>query len=316
MKHIFIQNAFYTQVMERSAWLDMLGGTVEYIESESYRTRTLNMGEGSDPPLVLLHGTGGHAEAWLKNMRPLAEGLPNREIHAIDFIGCGYSSAPIDIDYHLTDLMDQVEEFIHAIGYESAHIHGESLGGWVAGRIGIERPELVETIGLNTPGGMYHLDTEGAVSDETREESFEGLEDLIDRTEEMLDAGITREHVVNRMDWLFIDDPDEELVDIRHRIYQREEIQEVMVTFYDTLLRIDAPERDFTSEELRELDIPTLFIHTVHNPSSQIELAEYANSLLPNSEFHKYENSGHWPQYEEPERYNNHTIEFIQRYSE
>jgi pimeloyl-ACP methyl ester carboxylesterase len=50
-------------------------------------TRVLEAGEG--PPLILSHGTGGHLEAFLRNVPTLACGFI-----AFDFVGHGYSDGP------------------------------------------------------------------------------------------------------------------------------------------------------------------------------------------------------------------------------
>jgi pimeloyl-ACP methyl ester carboxylesterase len=303
--------------MSETAWVHMLGGSIEYVESENYETRALKAGDGEKPPLVLLHGIGGHAETYLRNMIPLAERLEDRAIYAIDFVGHGYSSRPADLAYHIADYMDHVEEFVHAIGHETAHIHGESLGGWVAGRLGLDRPELLETVGFITTSGVYHIDTSDAVSEEAKEESIAGIEDLYERSMEMLDEELTTERVRDRLQWLFVEEVDEELVDIREAIYSQEKNQRAMRNIYETFVE-DVKDKDvyFTTEELSELEIPSLIIHTEHNPSAQKELAEYIHSVIPDSEYYLYENSAHWPQWEEPELYNDHTVDFVTRHGE
>jgi 2-hydroxy-6-oxonona-2,4-dienedioate hydrolase len=303
-------------VMAKTAWVEMLGGTVEYIEGEQYRTRMLKAGDGEKSPLIYLHGIGGHAETYVRNMLPLADELDDRAIYALDFIGHGYSSRPTDIDYHIHDYMDQVEDFIHAIGHDSAHIHGESLGGWVAGRLGIDRPNLVESVGFLTTSGVYHIDTSDEVEESVKEDSVAALDDLYERSMEMLDEGVTADRVRNRLQWLFYEDVDEELVDIRTRIYRQEANQQAMRKIYDTFVE-DVKDQDvyFTTDELSDLEVPTLVIHTEHNPSAQKELVEYVVDHLPNSTYHLYEDSAHWPQWEEVDRFNADTVAFFNEHS-
>lgn len=298
-----------------SAWTHHLGGRIEYVEGDRYRTRCLRAGEGEEPPLVLLHGIGGHAETYVRNVVPLAETLGDRAVYAIDFIGCGYSSRPTDVDYHVTDYMDHVEGFLSAIGHDSAHVHGESLGGWVAGRLGLDRPELVETVGLITTSGVYHLDTSGEVDEDVREESVAGLDDLFERSIVMLDEGVTRERVRERLQWLFVDDVEEELVDVRLRIYRQPENQAAMRRIYRTFVE-DVRDEDlyFTTAELRELDVPTLVVHTEHNPSARPELAEYVHRQIPTSTYHCYADSAHWPQWEEAERFDADVVAFLREH--
>ena len=75
--------------MSDTAWVHMLGESVEFVEGDEYVTRALKAGEGEKPPLLLLHGIGGHAETYVRNMIPLAERLEDRAVYAIDFVGHG-----------------------------------------------------------------------------------------------------------------------------------------------------------------------------------------------------------------------------------
>ena len=70
-------------------WLEMLGGEVRYYDAGGVRTRCLEAGSG--PALVLLHGTGGHAESWIRNVLPLGAHF---RVYAIDMVGHGFSDKP------------------------------------------------------------------------------------------------------------------------------------------------------------------------------------------------------------------------------
>lgn len=291
-----------------TVWVHHLGGSVEYVDGDLYRTRCLSSGDDGKPPLLFLHGIGGHVESFIKNVRVLGEEFSDRSVYALDFIGHGFSDVPDDTEFSLSDYVDQVAGFIHAIGHEEAHVFGESLGGAVATRMALDRPGLVRTLGQITPAGLRDLETE-EVSDAVQEESDEGSHDLFNRTMEMLEAGVTRETVYDRLDWLFVDDPDEELVDVRHEIYQRDPVQDAMPAIYEAAF-VEGYDY-YTMEELRSLRTPTLLVHTEHNPSSKKEQAAVAHNLMPESEYHVFDHSGHWPQYEEPERFNELVVEFI-----
>ena len=89
-------------------------------------TRAIEAGDG--PPLILLHGTGGHAEAYLKNIEAHAKYF---HVYAIDMVGHGYTDAP-DISYDMQCYVDFMKDFLDVIGADKAHISGESLGATVA----------------------------------------------------------------------------------------------------------------------------------------------------------------------------------------
>lgn len=291
-------------MQSNTAWVNHLGGRVEYVQGDRYRTRCMVAGDGSKLPLLLLHGIGGHLETFVRNVRPLSVRMPDRTVYAIDFIGHGFSDAPLDVEYSEAAYIEQVEDVLRALGHDRAHIFGESLGGLVATRMGLDRPDLLGTVGQITPAGLGNLESD-SIPEDVQQESESGTSDLFTRTKEMLDSGVTRETVRHRLSWLFVNEPDEELVDIRHRIYQRPEIQEVMLQLYD------APRQYYTNEELESLDVPTLLVHTEHNPSSKKEQAEVAHGLMPRSEYHLLEHSGHWPQYEQPDEFNDIVIDFL-----
>jgi pimeloyl-ACP methyl ester carboxylesterase len=85
---------------------------------------------GSGEPLLLVHGLGSHYHVWDPVMERLAA---EREVVAIDLPGFG-GSAPLPGDGALDaqQLTDAVASFLDELGWDRAHIAGNSLGGWVA----------------------------------------------------------------------------------------------------------------------------------------------------------------------------------------
>jgi pimeloyl-ACP methyl ester carboxylesterase len=56
----------------QSLWLGLLGAETRYYDAGGIRTRAIESGSG-DPPLIMLHGVGGHAEAFARNVVPLGK---------------------------------------------------------------------------------------------------------------------------------------------------------------------------------------------------------------------------------------------------
>jgi 2-hydroxy-6-oxonona-2,4-dienedioate hydrolase len=61
----------------------------KYYNAGGVRTRCFEKGEGK--PVILLHGGGGHAETWVRNIVPLSQ---KYRILAIDYLGHGYTDKP------------------------------------------------------------------------------------------------------------------------------------------------------------------------------------------------------------------------------
>src|SRR6266404_7570688 len=128
------------------AWWNLMGrGVAEnYYDVNGIRTRVLEAGTGF--PLILLHGTGGHAETYLRNIGPLSERF---RVLAIDMVGHGYTDR-LDGDYTMDIFADHVAGLIDTIGEDQAFLSGESLGGGVACWTALKYPDKVRALSLNT----------------------------------------------------------------------------------------------------------------------------------------------------------------------
>jgi len=116
----------------------------KYYNVDGVRTRAIEAGSG--PVLIFLHGTGGHAEAYVRNIEAHAKHF---HVYAIDMIGHGYTDRP-DCDYDMNDFVDHLVKFIDTIGADKVYLSGESLGAMVASWTAINHPEKVIKLVQNT----------------------------------------------------------------------------------------------------------------------------------------------------------------------
>jgi pimeloyl-ACP methyl ester carboxylesterase len=63
----------------------------------------------------------------------------------------------------------------------------------------------------------------------------------------------------------------------------------------------------------RAIDIPVLFSHGAHDPIAPLAAAQHGHAITPNSQLSVYENAGHAPFMEAPERFNRELAEFVAR---
>ena len=106
-------------------------------------------GEG-DPPLVLIHGFGADRLTFSALVGPLAK---LRRTIALDLPGHGAAAGwPQTPD--ATICANAVAATLDALGIARAVLVGHSLGGAVAGIVGLLRPDLVERLVLIAPGGF------------------------------------------------------------------------------------------------------------------------------------------------------------------
>ena len=107
---------------------------------------------GSGDPIVLVHGLGSASTVW-KPIRPSLE--RDFTVITVDLPGHGKStySKGQPMDPHSLALY--VSEQMSAIGFETFHLVGNSLGGWVALELNSAFPEQVKSLTALAPAGLW-----------------------------------------------------------------------------------------------------------------------------------------------------------------
>jgi pimeloyl-ACP methyl ester carboxylesterase len=274
-----------------SLWLDFLGTEIRYVETPTYgRIRIAEAGRGNPETIVFQHGLNGHLEAYAKNIVPLAEKF---HVVAFDYVGHGLSDKKVDA-YNPEVFADQLRELLDALHIDRAHLSGESLGGWVSGVFAAKHPERVRRLMLNTAGGIP------VVTDKGKQD----MATFMALNKANVDKLPSRESVTARMQWLMHPSNhhllQEELIDLRLRIYLAPETRRVAPTINAVIQRHD----DFLIP-LESLRCPTLFLWTVDNPIHDMEAARAAAARVSDSLFYVMQgDAAHWPQYERAEEFN------------
>ena len=271
-----------------------------YYDVGGIRTRVLEAGTGH--PLILLHGTGGHAETYLRNIGPLSQHF---RVLAMDMVGHGYTDRPAG-DYTMDTFADHVRGLIDTIGADQAFISGESLGGGVACWTALKYPDRVRALSLNT-GILARPDEDG----------LKDLADIEERTNRLA-ADLSAEAIRRRLEWLVYDPATmtEEMVQIRLKIYSQPGMADTMIKVMRTVLQMNRAafgDINYYDHTLAKLQCPVLVIWTDHNPGKSYEAIKPAIDAIPDKEFHLLTDAAHWPQWEKPDEVNGRMIEFLTR---
>ncbi len=280
----------------RSFWADLRGVPFEqgYLQAGPVRTRYLHAGTRGKPPLVFLHGTGGHAEAFTRNLAAHAEHF---DTWAIDMVGHGWSDKPPH-DYEISHYVAHLHDVVNALGHERVSVSGESLGGWVAARFALTHPDRIARLGLNTTGGAT-LDA-----------------DVMERIKTLTMAAVSDpvwETVRARLAWLMADPTrvTDDLVACRQAIYRQPGMIEAMRHIL-CLQELETRKRNlFTEDEWRAIRAPTLVLWTDKDPTAAVTVGKRLAELIPGARFALMENCGHWPQFEDPDTFNDIHLRFM-----
>ena len=267
--------------------------TVEFPVIDGIRTRVLRLGSGT-ATIVMMAGTSGHIEAFTHNFRALAE---EYEIIAYDYPGHGYStlvSGSLEIADYTRHLLALLEHYkLHR-----PHLLGESLGGWIALKIGRERPELFSSLVLSAPGGrMVGRSRVGKAQSASR--------DAVENP--------THENIKARLNVVIHDQEaiSDELIAVRQAVYSREGFPESMKAIA-ALQNPQIRERNSVQDDdYQGQKLPALLIWTDHEPSGDPEEGRRLAGLMERGQFVLIENAAHWPQWEDPERFNSEVLKFL-----
>ena len=100
---------------------------------------------GSGEPLLLIMGMAGHAGLWREDfLAGLAEEF---EVLTYDHRGIG-ESTDVDGPFSIGDLAEDAAALLDAVGWDSAHVFGISMGGMVAQELVLTHPQRVRRLVL------------------------------------------------------------------------------------------------------------------------------------------------------------------------
>ena len=266
--------------------------SLRHVHVGRWSTRVLEAGEG--PPLLLMHGTGGHLEAYAHNVAELSA---THRVIAFDFPGhAGTTHA--DVDVTIDVLIEHLLGLLDVLDIDRANLNGESLGGWLAVKFAARHPERVQSLVLNTPGGTMSTPE---VMERIRTLSQAAADDP------------NPERIRQRLEWLMADNQTvtDELVAIRREHYSRPgfaaSMRHILCLQDLEIRRVNM----ITNEELASIEAPALVLWTSDDPSGPAGAGIDMADRLQNGRFELIENAGHWPQWEQSERFNQLVSEFL-----
>lgn len=282
----------------RSIWTDLCRTSFRqgWVDVKGVRTRYAQAGSPNAPALIMVHGTAGSWDGFCGNLAAHAEHF---NCYAIDMVGCGFTDKP-DVDYEIPVYARHVHDFMDAVGIGKASFLGVSLGSWVAGRFALTWPERVDKLVLLALAGLV---ADQATMQRIRSQrgkaadnpSWESIAVIFNKL-------LLRPK--NRI-------PD--LVAVRQAVYLQPEMKRAM----EHVLVLQDPEirqrNLITLDEWRTVRAPTLLIGAVDDPDVYLESAIAVSKVLPDVKYVEMHDVGHWPHFEDPEKFNAISVDFLRK---
>lgn len=277
-------------------WLRDVEFTQRWIDVDGISTRVFTAGSPELPTVTMLHGTGGHWEAYAPNVKALSEHF---HCVAFDMVGNGFSDKP-DRPYDTFLYADHVARTLDLLGIERTSLTGLSLGSWVAARFARQLPDRTNKLILMSPAG---LDA---------------------RPENMARIRRQRTAAVDNPDWTtikamfdhLIADDDNKIPDIialRQAIYRLPETRET-IEHMIALQDMERRQRNIlTEDDWRAITAPALVVASGKDWAEYETTARRIATYMPNAELLEMPHVAHWPNFEDPVTWNAAAIAFLQR---
>jgi pimeloyl-ACP methyl ester carboxylesterase len=253
------------------------------------------------PVLLLIHGLGGSSATWQEVLPALAR---RYTVVVPDLLGHGESDKPSH-DYSLGAHANVLRDLMIAIGFERATIVGQSLGGGVALQLAYQHPQRCERLVLVSSGGLG-----SEVSWLLRALTLPGVEYLMPVLfpSFVRDAGNA---LSRRLRGLGLRAP---RLEQEWRTYVSLTEPGNRSSFMRTLRSVVDPAGQAVSAKDRlylASQVPTLILWGRHDRMIPVEHAFAAHEAIPESQLVIFEDSGHFPHAEEPQRFFEVVSDFV-----
>ena len=275
---------------------------LELKEIELHGHRVAYRSAGSGPAIVLVHGITSTSATWERVMPYLATRFT---VIAPDLIGHGESAKPRG-DYSLGAYASGIRDLMVTLGHESATFVGHSLGGGVVMQLAYQFPERCERLVLVDSGGLgreLNLLLRAATLPLS-----EIVLPLLASTR-LLDVGRSVGHIFGRLG-LHVGTDMAELAR-GHASLGDPEARAAFVHTLRTIVdplgqRVNATDRLYLAE-----NIPFLLVWGERDPIIPALHGVRAHKLMPGSRLELFEAAGHFPHVDDPQRFLDVLLDFI-----
>jgi len=246
---------------------------------------------GKGETVLLLHGFSADKGNWTRFSKYLT---PEYHVVALDLPGFGESTKIESESYTIADQVERVDSLVAALGLESFHLAGSSMGGSISGKYAVSFPGKVISLGLFNSGGI------GACPEKSEflrrlEEGENAL-----RVEEPEDFDRVLEMVFVKTPW--IPKPIK-----KHLAAQAISSRD----FNDKILREIMEEKFDLRSELPRIRVKTLILWGDKDRLTDVSCTKVLEKGLPNSTTVVMDNCGHLPMVERPEEAASHYLAFL-----
>jgi pimeloyl-ACP methyl ester carboxylesterase len=268
----------------------------QYLDLDGMQVHYRINGNDSNETVVLIHGTASSLHTWEGWTKELEK---NYRVISFDMPGFGITGPEPNGVYTRERYLEVMEDVLTALGVDSCHMAGNSFGGYMTWSYAVKHPDQVKKIAILNSSGYPRGDQPTPIS--FRLQKLDWLKPVLSR--------ITPKSLVTKsVHVVYFDDEKitDELVDRYYELLLREGnrgglMGKTQQITYDYV------------EEIKQVQCPTLIMWGDTDMLVNVEAAPKFHKDIPNSELLIYENMGHIPMEEIPERSAADFMAFLKR---
>jgi pimeloyl-ACP methyl ester carboxylesterase len=261
------------------------GLTISYVEA------------GSGPTVILIHGSVSDYREWSTLVSALS-----KHYHVIAYSRRYHAPNPgasADADAGLDLQVDDLFQMMRAIGINSAHLVGHSLGGAVALGFAVQHPDMVQSLVLAEPA------VNGVLSKTPENDSvMKESQDVRARMKEVFATGNSQQIVKTYA--MHVAPGDFEKTTPEERKMLMDNVAAFQLDF-------NSRRTPFTCDDAKKITVPVLVLAGDQSPMGLQRIAETAASCIKGAKFARIPKATHWMQLDQPQVFNKEVIAFLRQ---
>ena len=243
------------------------------------------------PALVLIHGLGLNQQMWRWQLEALRE---RYRVLTYDLFGLG-ESPPVIGKPTLSHYSDQLAQLLDEVGMESVAVAGFSLGGMIARRFAMDHPERLWALAVLNSGHRRSAQAQAAIEARVAQLRTSGPAATVDAalgrwlSEDFQERAPETVALIRK--WIMANEPE-----VYSALYQM---------FAESVQELVAPDPPITCPALIMTGEHDAGQPPAHTMAIAAEIPDAVAVVLPDLR--------HMPMVEDPERFNDHLLAFLDR---
>jgi pimeloyl-ACP methyl ester carboxylesterase len=254
---------------------------------------------GTGEPVVLVHGTPSHSYEW-RDVVPYVEAAGFRVV-VYDLLGYGLSERPVGRDTSVAAQTDLLEHLLDALGIDRATVVGHDIGGAIAQRLALARPERVRRLMI-----IDSVSYDSWPSSTWQEIIDEDLEDFMSMPQEAFNALLTRQLKMT------VADEARMSAGVLQAYLAPHQSALGRVSFFEHQVRhYDSKYTEEISDELPSLAMPVRILWGARDQWQPLRYARRLSDSIPDADMVVVPGAGHFLMEDAPERVAREIREFL-----